>query len=117
MEKAFDRSRLKQIDLGTKAMVQAQYDHCLYKCDEKVSNLAGQCKQACFKSVMVPYHMIKHQAHDSEENLYRKCLATRMPNIAQKDFVECTNNIYSQRVEMLMTHFANSSEAILKDIH
>ena len=40
-----------------------------------------------------------------------------MPNIQQNDFVLCTNNIYSQRVEMLMTHFANSAEGILKVIH
>ena len=61
--------------------------------------------------------MIKHQAHDSEEGLYKQCLASRMPNLTQKDFMACTNNIYAQRVEMLMTHFANSSEAILKKIH
>ena len=44
MEKAFDRSRLKQIDLGTKAMVNAQYEHCLYTCDEKVTDFAAHCK-------------------------------------------------------------------------
>ena len=66
---------------------------------------------------MVPFHMIKHQAHDSEENLYRQCLADKLPNIQQADYVSCTNNIYSQRVELLMTHYANSAEKILADIH
>ena len=61
--------------------------------------------------------MIKHQAHDSEENLYRQCLADKLPNIQQADYVTCTNNIYSQRVELLMTHYANSAEKILADIH
>ena len=118
MEKAFDRSRLKQIDTATKAMVEKHYDHCLYVCNEKPSGDDGAaCKQACFKNVMVPFHMIKHQAHDSEENLYRQCLADRMPQLTQKDYVACTNNIYAQRVELLMTHFANSSEKILANIH
>ena len=40
-----------------------------------------------------------------------------MPNISQTDFVACTNNIYAQRVEMLMNHYADSAEKILADIH
>ena len=87
MEKAFDKTRLQQIDDGTKAMATAHYELCLYQCDEKLSNSGPACKQACFKDVMVPFHMIKHQAHDSEENLYRQCLADKMPNITQADYV------------------------------
>ena len=119
MEKAFDRKQFKQIDDSTKKMANAWYDHCLYKCDEKLSEngYSAACKQNCFDNILVPYHMIKHQAHDSEENLYRQCLAEKMPNITQSDYVTCTNNIYSQRVEMLMNHFANSSEGILRSIH
>mmetsp|Transcript_21614 Transcript_21614/g.26553 ORF Transcript_21614/g.26553 Transcript_21614/m.26553 type:complete len:99 (+) Transcript_21614:79-375(+) len=98
-------------------MAQQHYDLCLYRCDEKVSDTAGHCKQACFKNILVPYHMIKHQAQDSEENLYRQCLAGRLPNITQKDYVACTNNIYSQRVELMMAHYANSAEKILSTIH
>ena len=98
-------------------MANAHYELCLYQCDEKLSNSGPACKQACFKDVMVPFHMIKHQAHDSEENLYRQCLADKMPNITQADYVSCTNNIYSQRVELLMSHFANSSEKVLANIH
>ena len=44
MEKAFDKNQLKQVDLATKKMVFAQYEHCLYKCDEKVSDFAASCK-------------------------------------------------------------------------
>ena len=98
-------------------MVTAHYNHCLYKCDEKVNDYAAACKQSCFNRVMVPYHMIKHQATDSEENLYKKCLADRMPQITAKDYSECTNNIYATRVELLMNHFADASEKILADIH
>ena len=98
-------------------MVNAQYDLCLYKCDEKLSDNARDCKQGCFRSIMVPYHMVKHQAQDSEENLYRQCLADKMPNIQQSDYIQCTNNVYAQRVEMLMSHFANSSQGILNTIH
>ncbi len=76
-------------------MANQQYDLCLYKCDEKASDTAASCKQTCFKNIMVPFHMIKHQAHDSEENLYRQCLADRLPNISQTDYVQCTNNIYA----------------------
>ena len=49
--------------------------------------------------------------------MYKQCLAKRMPNISQKDYSECTNNIYAQRVELLMNHFADASEKILGTIH
>ena len=60
MDKAFDKKRLRQIDDATKAMATAQYDLCLYQADEKANDLAGQVKQRCFDTIMVPYHMIKH---------------------------------------------------------
>ena len=71
MDKAFDRTQLKAIDNATKGMANAHYEQCNYMCDEKDTGTSGQCKQLCFQKIMVPYHMIKHQAHDSEENLYR----------------------------------------------
>ena len=40
-----------------------------------------------------------------------------MPNLKQEDYITCTNNIYTQRVELLMNHFVNSSQAILERIH
>ena len=81
VDKAFDKSQFKQIECATKKMTQQYYDLCLYRCDEKVSDDSAACKQACFKNIMVPFHMVKHQAQDSEENLYKQCLAQRMPNI------------------------------------
>jgi len=66
---------------------------------------------------MVPYKMIKHQAQDSEENLFRQCLADKYPNVKQSDYAACTQNVYSQRVELLMTTFANTSENLFAEIH
>ena len=60
MEKAFDKTKLKQIDQATKAMVNAHYNHCLYVCDEKNNDYSASCKQACFNQIMVPYNLIKH---------------------------------------------------------
>ena len=117
MEKAFDKTRLKQFDEATKAMANAHYDICLYQADMKVRSDSGGLKQRCFDTILAPFHLIKHQAHDAEENLYRQCLADRMPNLRQEAYVACTNNVYSQRVEMLMNHFANSSQGILERIH
>ena len=71
MEKAFDRRQFKQIEDASKKMAQQYYDLCLYRCDETVNDDAPHCKNACFKNIMVPFHMIKHQAHDAEDNLYR----------------------------------------------
>ena len=66
---------------------------------------------------MVPYHIVKHQAHSSEENLYKKCLADKFPNIKQEDYINCTKDVYSQRVEMMMNYYAHSAEKLLADIH
>ena len=118
MEKAFDKRKLQQIDEATKAMANAHYELCLFQVNEKAFGPdSAAAKQRCFDSIIAPYHLIKHQAHDSEENLYRQCLAAKMPNIKQEDYIQCTNNIYSQRVQLLMEHFASSSQKILERIH
>ena len=44
MEKAFDRGQLKAIENATKGMAHAQYDQCLYMCDEKDTGLNAACK-------------------------------------------------------------------------
>ena len=44
MEKAFDRTRLKQFDVATKAMVTAHYELCLYQADAEVNNNSGALK-------------------------------------------------------------------------
>lgn len=54
---------------------------------------------------------------DSEENLYRQCLADRFPNLKNEDYVECTNQIYNQRVEIMSTHLADTCQNVLMSIH
>ncbi len=98
-------------------MVDANYNQCLFTCNEKSSNDLAACKQTCFKNVVVPYKIVQHQAADAEENLYRKCLADKFPNVAQADYVACTKSVYAQRVEIMMGHFAKSAENLLASIH
>jgi hypothetical protein len=40
-----------------------------------------------------------------------------MPNIQPEDYTACTKNIYTQRVELLSTHFANTCEKFLGQMH
>ena len=117
MEKAFDRKRLKHIEQNAKYMTDAHFNHCVYKCNEVAQGDDAGCKQSCFDNVIVPYKMVMHQAHSGEENLYKKCLAEKFPDIKQADYIECTKNVYTQRVEMMMNYFVNTSEKILADIH
>ena len=100
-------------------MVQKNYDFCLARCSEKNDGVGymAVCKDRCYKGIMVPYKMVAHQAQDSEESLYRKCLADKYPNIAASDYTGCTKDIYAQRCELLMGHFAQSAEALLSKIH
>jgi len=75
------------------------------------------CKERCYSSIMVKYKMVAHQSRDAEENLFRQCLAEKYPNVQQGDYSACTMNVYSQRVEMLMNHYANTAENLLDEIH
>ena len=117
MEKAFDKSRLKHIEQNAKYMTDAHYNHCTYKCNETANTDDAACKQSCFDRIVVPYKIVLHQAHSGEENLYRKCLADKFPDIQHSDYITCTKSVYTQRVEMMMGQFANSSEKILADLH
>ena len=117
MERAFNKSRLKHVEQNAKYMTDAHYNHCIYKCNETAHSADAACKQGCFDNIVVPYKIVLHQAHSGEENLYRKCLADKFPDIKQSDYIECTKSVYSQRVEMMMTYFSNTSEKILGDIH
>ena len=60
MEKAFDRSQLRQLEKSTKRMSETFYDLCLYNCDMKDSGFNDQCKRGCYDKVIVPFHMVKH---------------------------------------------------------
>lgn len=119
MEK-FDRGSLTKLDRMTKKMVDTHYDHCIHKCNLNWEDGTGnvpQCKQNCFHNIVVPYKILLHQAQDSEENLYRQCLADKFPNIKTEDYFDCTNQIYNQRVEILSTHLADTCQNILMNLH
>jgi hypothetical protein len=79
--------------------------------------MISACKTKCYKGIMVPYKMITHAAVDAEESLYRRCLANKYPNIEAGDYTACSKDIYAQRCEMLMTHFADTAEGLLSKIH
>ena len=116
MENTFDRTQLAPLEQSVKRIVGTAYDHCLYQCNESKVNLAN-CKQECFANIQTPYNVMKHQARDSEENLYKRCLASKLPNIKQEDYAECSKNIYNQRVEILLGHFSKVSQDLLVNLN
>jgi hypothetical protein len=54
---------------------------------------------------------------DEEENLYRKCLADKFPNISQTDYIECTNKIHNDRIEILTNFLGDVAEKTLDELH
>ena len=90
---------------------------CLFKCNEKYEAGLDNCKSNCFKKVIVPYRYNNHAAKENEENLYRMCLAQRLPNLQHKDYIECTQNLYKDRIEVLYKYMASVAEGVLQDLH
>jgi len=54
-------------------------------------------------------------ARDGEENAYRKCLANSasFPNISQEDFMNCSNKLYADRIEILSNHLAEEATKVM----
>ena len=94
-------------------MVDKSYELCLYQCNENENGMIG-CKQSCFKNIMVPFRHSTHIARDGEEVAYRRCLGQRetFPNLAQEDFIQCSNNLYHDRVKVLTDKFADEAQKI-----
>ena len=109
-EKTFDKQKLRHLEKNLKTVSQLNYDLCQYKCNEMKSTNEAGCKQACFDEILVPFNMIKHEARSPEEILYKKCLASKFPNISQKDFITCSNDIYADRVELMMNAFTDHAK-------
>ena len=82
MSAPFDRTKLKPLDNNLRKLVDEQYDFCLFKCNEKAGPGNADCKDSCFKKIIVPYRFINHASRDDEDNLYRKCLADKLPNLS-----------------------------------
>ena len=116
MEKAFDRVQLNKLDRATKNMVDTQYNFCITNCNLTFDNPAS-CKQNCYKDILVPYKIMLHQSMDSEEHLYRQCLANKFPSVKPEDYVECSKGLHAQRVEMLSTHLADTCQNLLSQMH
>ena len=113
----FDRSQLKPLDQNLRKLVDQQYNLCIYKCTEKQGPGLGVCKEKCVENVIVPYRFNNHAAREDEEMLYRKCLSEKLPEIQPKDYMECSQKLYRDRVEILSKFFAAQTEKILQDLH
>jgi len=87
MEPAFNkRTAFKQLEGSTREMVETAYAHCIYKCNIDSKGTMAGCKQGCYNSLVVPYQLLRHQGHSDEENLYKNCLADKLPNIKPSDY-------------------------------
>ena len=118
MQAAFDKkTAFKHLESSTRRMVETSYDHCTYKCNQNPQNPLSTCKGNCYKNIIVPFKLLRHQGHNDEENLYKECLAKRFPNLKPDDYVDCTNDVYGARAKILMTQFINTAENLLDDLH
>ena len=97
----FDASSLSHLDKNLRRLVDEQYDLCQFRCAEKNVPGIANCKDSCFRSVIVPYRFNVHASRDQEENQYRRCLSEKFPNVGADDFVDCTHKIYNDRVQIL----------------
>ena len=75
MEKPFDKAELANLDVSLRSMVDKSYELCLYRCAESKEVNMTNCKQTCFKRIMIPYRHGNHIARDNEETHYRRCLS------------------------------------------
>ncbi len=116
-KQTFNAKSLAGFDKNVRKLVDEQYDLCLFKCAEKNNGGLATCKDNCFKNVVVPYRFNLHASRDQEENQYRKCLAAKFPNVTPDDFVDCTNQIYKDRVQILSSFVFENCERILGELH
>ena len=72
--------QFNHFDKTLRDLVEAEYDLCLYKCNESYDGFS-RCKDNCVTNVIVPYRFANHAAREEEDNNYRRCLASKLPNI------------------------------------
>jgi hypothetical protein len=106
--KPYDKALMAHIDVSLRSMVDRSYDLCIYRCSEDENSPMMMCKQACYKSIIVPFRHANHVSKDNEENAYRKCLSKSptFPAIQQEDFITCSNANFQDRIEVLSNHLA-----------
>jgi hypothetical protein len=112
-QQPFDRTKLNHIDLQLRRLVDESYDFCIYKCTEKNQGNIPVCKSNCFKTVIVPYRFNNHVAKEEEENLYKKCLSEKFPNIKHSDYITCSQSLYKDRIQVLSKHLQEVAENVL----
>lgn len=114
MEMPFDKSALGALDLSLTMMTRRNYDLCLHRCMEDRDAAMMPCKKGCFDNIMVPFRHTNHIAKENEENSYRRCLANSesFPAISQEDFMKCSNNVFTERVEVISNHVADEATKI-----
>lgn len=116
-KQAFNTRSLNYLDKSLRSLVDMQYDFCLYKCSEKSTAGMQVCKNECVTNVLVPYRFKTHAAKDEEDNLYRKCLAQKFPNISQDDYIDCTHQLYKDRIKIIGDQFVNIYEELFTEMH
>lgn len=113
----FNTRSLNHLDQQLRTLVDEQYDFCLYKCTEKTAVGMETCKNDCVTNVIVPYRFMNHAAKDEEDNLYRKCLSKKFPNISPEDYQDCTQQLYKDRMKIISDHMVKIYENIMSTIH
>ncbi len=63
-KKAFDARKLSHLDQNMRKLVDEQYDLCLFKCSEKNQPGIANCKDNCFRRIIVPYRFNNHASRD-----------------------------------------------------
>eukprot|EP00347_Sterkiella_histriomuscorum_P014408 403360979 len=116
-KQAYDHKQLNYLDEKLRGLVDQQYDFCQYKCVERSLTQVAECKAQCVRDVIVPFRYLNHMGRDQEDNIYRKCLADKFPNIKQEHYIECTNQIYKDRIKSIGAQFTNIAENILNELH
>ena len=80
-KQAYNPRQLGPLDEKLRKLVDTQYEFCKYKCVENGSVNMVPCKDQCVKDIIVPFRFINHMGRDQEDNLYKKCLSEKFPNI------------------------------------
>jgi hypothetical protein len=111
-----DTRSLNHLDKNLRQLVDQQYEFCLFKCAQKTTAGMANCKSACVNNVLVPYRFANHAAKDEEDNLYRKCLADKFPKIKAEDYVDCTQQLYRDRISILSNHMVKVYEELFTHI-
>ena len=117
LPKAFDRNEFNPLQARVERVVFRHYSNCLYNCTAKGMEHMAACKQNCHERIVTPYRIVKHMAQEGEENAYKQCLASKLPDIKQQDYLECTNLNFDNRAEVWLTYYDKVATQMFADIN